>query len=591
MVASLEGALPLDETRRLHWIVTIAFCAQAAGEIEPRVDLVTQTYVSVKVRNHPARVAVYNLHRTDCTYADSGDNERITLADYAVGKQITRSEVPASTGWVYRKGSAGGPPDAPDGRVRRSRWSRRSAPRVMRRSRISSVARIEASLCQVGVLRRRTALASSRLTEHNELMAQSGMALRRLASCGSMSAGVSRRAMVVLGMVSLVACGSLARQGAPAESVALTQATGTTAAESTSLPRPSSPSTVASVPAPAATVPHMSTPDMSTPDTTVPDVTTPSAQKCPAPADYISALLDNQANAGAYDAMSLQNDLQAVDAFARSLPDFAGYELTSDKPVKIKVWVRGDLATHTTQLQAVVQHHDRLEIVASKYSSDEIETIAKQIVADAQTHPKDFIEFASAPEKPTQVVAFSLAPGDEALAQQYVDRWGDAVRIRVGDVLFVPTGCGAQPLSRKCPDVTGTDAAEAGLALSLTSTTPTIEQRGSGVSTLTVTNNGTKRFTMDVGGPLSGVLVIPGSTHVVGVVGGTNGVGLGIDLAVGESRAVDVVFGAFRCDGSAGSAAPAGTYGLRVVLSSEAQGDTRAYLSPEIPVTVTTNRN
>jgi AcrR family transcriptional regulator len=32
--ASLEGALPLDEPRRRHWMVTIAFCSQAAGDPE-----------------------------------------------------------------------------------------------------------------------------------------------------------------------------------------------------------------------------------------------------------------------------------------------------------------------------------------------------------------------------------------------------------------------------------------------------------------------------------------------------------------------------------------------------------------------------
>ena len=109
------------------------------------------------------------------------------------------------------------------------------------------------------------------------------------------------------------------------------------------------------------------------------------------------------------------------------------------------------------------------------------------------------------------------------------------------------------------------------------------------MSTLTVTNNGPTRFTMDIGSPLSGVLVIPGSTHVVGVVGGTQGVGLNIDLAVGASTAIDVGFAAFRCDGGTGSAAPAGTYGLLVALSSDEQSDTRAYLSPEIPITVTAN--
>ena len=32
--ASLEGALPIDESRRRHWMVSIAFCAQAAGDAE-----------------------------------------------------------------------------------------------------------------------------------------------------------------------------------------------------------------------------------------------------------------------------------------------------------------------------------------------------------------------------------------------------------------------------------------------------------------------------------------------------------------------------------------------------------------------------
>ena len=34
LLESLEGALPLDDARRRHWMVTIAFCAQAAGDDE-----------------------------------------------------------------------------------------------------------------------------------------------------------------------------------------------------------------------------------------------------------------------------------------------------------------------------------------------------------------------------------------------------------------------------------------------------------------------------------------------------------------------------------------------------------------------------
>ncbi len=32
--ASLEGALPLDDDRRRHWMVTVALCAEAAGDAE-----------------------------------------------------------------------------------------------------------------------------------------------------------------------------------------------------------------------------------------------------------------------------------------------------------------------------------------------------------------------------------------------------------------------------------------------------------------------------------------------------------------------------------------------------------------------------
>lgn len=34
LIASLEGALPLDEDRRRHWLVTISLCSQAAGDPE-----------------------------------------------------------------------------------------------------------------------------------------------------------------------------------------------------------------------------------------------------------------------------------------------------------------------------------------------------------------------------------------------------------------------------------------------------------------------------------------------------------------------------------------------------------------------------
>ena len=70
-------------------------------------------YVAVRVKDHPARVTVYNLHRSTCRYATSGFPAPTTLAEYAVGTRMTRSSVPAETGWEYGRNAATGNPHAP----------------------------------------------------------------------------------------------------------------------------------------------------------------------------------------------------------------------------------------------------------------------------------------------------------------------------------------------------------------------------------------------------------------------------------------------------------------------------------------------
>jgi AcrR family transcriptional regulator len=54
LVRSLEGALPLDEDRRRHWMVTVSFCAQAAGD-EELSDAQRDAYR--EFRDHLARLA------------------------------------------------------------------------------------------------------------------------------------------------------------------------------------------------------------------------------------------------------------------------------------------------------------------------------------------------------------------------------------------------------------------------------------------------------------------------------------------------------------------------------------------------------
>jgi hypothetical protein len=85
------------------------------------------------------------------------------------------------------------------------------------------------------------------------------------------------------------------------------------------------------------------------------------------------------------------------------------------------------------------------------------------------------------------------------------------------------------------------------------------------------------------------VIVEPGTATVVGVnSAGIAGTGFLVDLAPGDQKALDMVFGAASCGDPTTTAVAPGTYGLRVVLAREgAQAGDPAYLSPEVPITIT----
>ncbi|MCU1390934.1 MAG: hypothetical protein JWL72_4272 [Ilumatobacteraceae bacterium] len=184
-------------------------------------------------------------------------------------------------------------------------------------------------------------------------------------------------------------------------------------------------------------------------------------------------------------------------------------------------------------------------------------------------------------------VAIQLAPGQEAKADDLLAKWGSALRITIGSHPYVPAGCGAQPDEMVCPDLVGDPPSAAGLELRVEPDQSEIHQWETGRGHLVVTNIGTQPWTLDSGSPLTGVLVAPGTDHVVGrFSGGLFGVGGGPYLRPGESGSIDLVFGADRCDGGPGSAVPPGVYGLRVAYTDEGHSGP-VYLSPEVPVTVT----
>jgi hypothetical protein len=287
----------------------------------------------------------------------------------------------------------------------------------------------------------------------------------------------------------------------------------------------------------------------------------------------------------------LQPDVLAVGEYGKlHLSEYMGVDTVFDQPRHVRASFSGHRDEHEAALKALVAHPDSLEVSLNRHTPSEVEAAQQFLLTEIAKNQRLFLSYQESYQPGQSRVDVELVPGQEKLATDLIERFGDLLTVAVGALPFVPEGCGPQPPPRKCPDLAGLDPATVGLELSIALDTPTISQGGFGAAKLIERNIGTAPFTLDSGQPVVGRLVYPGTLRVVGEsVGAIAGVGGGPQLGPGESGSVSVVFGAGRCDGQPGSAVPPGVYGLRVALTSEgpSPGTYPVYLSPEVPVTVT----
>lgn len=283
------------------------------------------------------------------------------------------------------------------------------------------------------------------------------------------------------------------------------------------------------------------------------------------------------------DAAAMNADSAIVDMYGRAhAEEFSGVAWSDGH---LRAWFTAHGPEHSAALRSLMVRPDRLEVVLARHSLDELQAVRDEITVAHTANP----DLPVANGVGIDSVLIMLAPGQESAADRLIDRYGDALDIEIGGRRYVPTGCGEPTPPDICEPLIGVDPAGAGLQLTLVADTPTIRQSEVGRAHLVIKNVGTTRFSIDPGQPMLASIVAPATTRVIGhdtfIIAGT---GLLVDLEPGEDGTVRVEFGAGRCDGGPGSAVPAGTYGLRVVLTPEgASTGSAAYLSPEIPISVT----
>lgn len=191
---------------------------------------------------------------------------------------------------------------------------------------------------------------------------------------------------------------------------------------------------------------------------------------------------------------------------------------------------------HRRALRDLVSHPDRLDVLGAKRSERQLNDILAAIAAD-RDRPEVRGRIGSLATV-DNAVDMQLAPGQERLAARYLDRYGDAIRITLGEGhTYVPDGCGHQPVPERCPDLSGSDPTLSGLALEVVPDGEGIAAHEIGHATLVVRNLGRTRFSIDSGIPIIASLVAPGTTRVVARYwGAVAGVGGGVDLGPGRAR-------------------------------------------------------
>jgi hypothetical protein len=175
------------------------------------------------------------------------------------------------------------------------------------------------------------------------------------------------------------------------------------------------------------------------------------------------------------------------------------------------------------------------------------------------------------------LITLSLTPASEPLAKRVRAIFGPAVIIGIGLTAWDGKP-GRSPVCGSLPQNTSDNPGfRATLSLRSTRIASGAELMGSvllrGTSSVPVQAN--------TGSPIEVVITKPHSRRVVGTFsGGIAGVGYGVALSQGATKAVSIVGGTARCDGGLGSALPPGHYDAVAEVSGPAIDGTQPPIPP-----------
>lgn len=235
----------------------------------------------------------------------------------------------------------------------------------------------------------------------------------------------------------------------------------------------------------------------------------------------------------------------------------------------------GDLEAHRAALVDRVAFPDELVVCQVALSGSDARALMSSITAEFTGR---FLSVGLG-AGPIEVV---LAPAEEALAAELVERYGDAVDVRVGALAY--------PLDTAeavCEPPTGEVAAD--LAVSVVAPSGTIPfPDGAAAVSLGVRITNTGDVPVEFVSGIGTAVFLDLSGNVVSSNAGLSVADVGIEVALApdESATVEAVASVASCDPALGYVLPPGEYRLVADVQRSADGVTRSVISDPLTVTL-----
>lgn len=290
---------------------------------------------------------------------------------------------------------------------------------------------------------------------------------------------------------------------------------------------------------------------------------------------------------------ALLPDIDAVRNYGNCHPDawvtlkFERNE--SNRMVVVALFSGNEVEVHEAALRQLVPHPNQLEVRRSRYSGSYL----GQILKDVEEMSRGVHEGAFSGWGPGwDYVQVRLHADREALAAELSNRYGDAIRLRVGHMNY-PLGQATNTESgsrRLRPSTQPISIPNIEVWLEFTPSHVSVGDNGRGQ--IVLHNTGSEPVDIHSGRPLVGVVLEPSTGEVVGsgsqAIAGT---GWGLLLEAGMEASIDMVYGTASVRPELGCALPPGQYLVRTEVPihgppSEQGTPPRVLLVPPAELTI-----